>query len=562
MLRNLYPCHRLALLARFSSQQVQRCVYTTARAPHIGTTKASSPQLQALGDVVTERLASVGWETHDLEALRAECFAEMEALGPNHNWVSAQLEPYFTNIPESSRSLVAATLSIAEAVVKRRLGSTSLPRPAPERLWDSRPVTPRTIGQTETPNAVEPLHVDTDTLEPQVLVIGGAAAGLAAGACLAHEGIGYTILEQDEAIGAVWQNRYDRLHLHDIIDQCHMPFLPMPDTYPVYVSRMQFVHYLQSYQRMLGLNVKLGHKVSRAFKTNDGRWEVHALDSKRGEQQTYRPQVLVIANGMFTKAHVPSIADAELFKGQLLHSSEYRTGAVFAGKRVLVVGTGNSGAEIACDLWEQGAKPTILQRSPSPIIPRWLIGLTQQTLYRPIWKEALEQHPEVFWEVVDGIHKWLCQHEIGDVQALGLKLSEIPPVKGWRDMFSAATMDIGTVELVRRKEILVVNQELDRFVEDGVIFQGSEQAVPFDAVVFATGYHMSGAHQDWLCPDLCKQLGSGWDFIKEERVGEGAMAHVAGGPCPVPGLHFLWGNLQMIRDSAPSMARHIKALAR
>jgi len=299
--------------------------------------------------------------------------------------------------------------------------------------------------------------------------------------------------------------------------------------------------------------------------------EVQVQDTATRDSQTFRSRALVAANGMFTKPRVPAFPGLSNFRGSVMHSSAYATGAALAGKRALVVGLGNSGAEIACDLWEHGAATTILQRSPSPVAPRWLIGVTQQTLYRSPFREALAKDETLFWAVADVVTKFFQRWALGDVTAKGLLVSDAPPIKGWRDMFSAACMDIGTVRLIREGKVSVVNREIDHFTQRGVVLQGDPTELPFDAVVMATGYHMVGAHTDWLDPAVCERLGTGWEFIHDERVGRGAMAHIAGGPGPVPGLHFMWGNLQMIRDSAhrpaggpgvsalaPLMARHVK----
>ena len=196
----------------------------------------------------------------------------------------------FTQLPTFvvgvSCRYLAQGIAIMESILTKRL---QLVNHGPTVASDPRPR--RHIGQTEVPrplqNAMNGPHK-----EPQVLIVGAAAAGLSTAACLSRMGIPYVLLEQDETIGGVWEKRYDRLHLHDIIDNCHLPFMPMPDTYPVYPSRMQFVNYLQSYQRMLGLEVQLRHRVVHAFQPCEGVWEVHAEDLANGSAKTYRYALL------------------------------------------------------------------------------------------------------------------------------------------------------------------------------------------------------------------------------------------------------------------------------
>eukprot|EP00667_Euglena_gracilis_P008304 EG_transcript_8408 len=514
--------------------------------------------LKGLAAQVVELLAAGGVPAAVVQDVSATLQERAAAPGQPPDG-AAQLLPYFEDIPAASREVVVPILSAATHLLSKHL-ALPVDNPGPT-AWAPPPALKRSLGQTETPiPAAERLQSPAKRhTETEVLIVGAAAAGLSAGACLQQEGVPCILLDQDSMVGGVWEKRYQRLHLHDIIDSCHLPYLPMPDTYPVYPSRMQFVQYLQSYQKMMNLDVRLHSRVVSASKTPDGRWEVKVLNTERDDVVTYRCRALVVANGMFTKPRVPEFPGQSDFSGPIVHSSQYCTGALYAGHRVLVVGMGNSGAEIVCDLWEHGAKPTVLQRSPSPILPRWLVGVSQQLMYRsPFWQPMM-QHGDLFWKVMDLVHQWIVQREFGDLQALGLRVSRMPPIKGWRDMFSAPCMDVGTVQLVRSGAVPVVNEEIERFTPTGVLLKGRQEELPFDAVVLATGYHMVGAHADWLSPELCRVLGSGWDFIREERVGRGALAHVAGGPCPVPDLYFMWGNLLMIRESAPSMAKSIKA---
>ena len=165
-------------------------------------------------------------------------------------------------------------------------------------------------------------------------------------------------------------------------------------TDPVYVSRTQYVRYLQGYSSMLGVDVRLKHTVTSATKPpGSGRWEVTVRIEGDGEpvEKVYRPRVLVVGNGMFNNPTVPQIPGLERFRGRTMHSSSYKNGREFEGKKVLVVGTGNSGCEIVCDLWEHGAKTTVHNRSPAPVLPRWIIALMQQSGYcKPGYGSTLE----------------------------------------------------------------------------------------------------------------------------------------------------------------------------
>ena len=196
----------------------------------------------------------------------------------------------------------------------------------------------------------------------------------------------------------------------------------------MYVSRTQYVRYLQGYSSMLGVDVRLKHTVTSATRPpgpalGSDRWEVTVrIEAEDVEpvEKVYRPRVLVVANGMFNNPTVPEIPGLERFRGQTMHSSNYKNGREFDGKRVLVVGTGNSGCEIVCDLWEHGAKTTVHNRSPAPVLPRWIIALMQQSGYcKPGYGSTLEAceaaNPQLYKALYDRTIEWLIRQTFGDV---------------------------------------------------------------------------------------------------------------------------------------------------
>lgn len=117
-------------------------------------------------------------------------------------------------------------------------------------------------------------------------------------------------------------------------------------------------------------------------------------------------------------------------------------------------------------------------------------------------------------------------------------------------------MDVGTLELLRRGECRLVRGEPARFVREGLQL-GDGTLVPCDAVVFATGFEKAAAHERWLAPELCDAIGPPAEAILNGQLGSRTREHVSGDASAVSGLRFLWGNLRMIRDSAPEMAESI-----
>ncbi|HYL72520.1 MAG TPA: NAD(P)/FAD-dependent oxidoreductase, partial [Candidatus Dormibacteraeota bacterium] len=197
--------------------------------------------------------------------------------------------------------------------------------------------------------------------ERRPIVVGAGPAGLAVAASLARHGISCLLLEQGTAVGTTWRGHYDRLHLHTDKARSSLPFLPFPRSCPRYPSRQQVIDYLEDYARGFGLQPRFGEKV-RAARRTEGRWQVHTEDA------SYSGPELVIATGHNRERYLPELPGMDDFRGKLLHSADYRNGAPYVKQKVLVVGLGNSGGEIAIDLCEHGAHVSLAVRGPVNVV--------------------------------------------------------------------------------------------------------------------------------------------------------------------------------------------------
>ncbi len=193
---------------------------------------------------------------------------------------------------------------------------------------------------------------------PRVVIIGAGAAGLSAAAVLHRAGIPYVVLEKNAEVGQPWESRYARLHLHTDRHVSAMPYVDWPTHTPLYPSRLDLAHYLQGYWRTLSLNVRFNAAVQSVSKDAD-QWTV-ALEN--GDM--IRAPRIVVAVGQSGRPNLVKPAEEKTFSGPVVHSSSFESGAAYAGKRVLVVGFGNSAQEIAIDLAENGASVDISVRSP------------------------------------------------------------------------------------------------------------------------------------------------------------------------------------------------------
>src|SRR5437667_3856792 len=204
----------------------------------------------------------------------------------------------------------------------------------------------------------------------RVVIVGGGAAGLSAGAALERKGIEAIVLDRDDRIGGSWARRYERLCLHTVRRFSGLAHHPIPREYPRYVPKDLYASYLQQYAQAFRLRVELNRTV-RTVRPIDGLWETVSEEEER-----WRSPVVIIATGNYNEPVLPRWPGMNDFAGSVVHSRDYVSGREFGGRPVLVVGIGNSGAEIAADLVEQGAsRVAIAVRTSPPIMPRDLFGV-------------------------------------------------------------------------------------------------------------------------------------------------------------------------------------------
>ena len=340
----------------------------------------------------------------------------------------------------------------------------------------------------------------------EIVIIGSGASGLSAAGALKHVGYQAVALEQDDRIGGSWARRYERLRLHTIRAFSGLAHLAIPRGYPQYVPKDQFARYLQYYAATLGLDVRLGTHVQRVAPDGDS-WRIDTGAT------SLLARVVIFATGRYREPVVPTWSGRDQFQGRLIHSADYRSGAEFAGQRVLVVGVGNSGAEIAADLAEQrAAHVAIAVRTSPPIMPRDLFGIVPAQvlglLFTPIpAPRALDRGGAV-----------LRRLGTGDLTRYGLEREAWGPFTARRP----AVIDVGFVGELKAGRI-TVRPGIERFTQTGVIFTDG-RADTFDAVVAATGYR-TALDSVLALPDAI--------------AADGRPRFRSGRQTPFPGLYFI-----------------------
>jgi len=280
-----------------------------------------------------------------------------------------------------------------------------------------------------------------------------------------------TIVDAAAEVGSVWRTHYDRLHLHTVKKHSNLPGLPYsPDT-PKYVPRATFVEYLEGYVAHYALAPRLGVAVAAVERTPQG----YRVETSAGPMNVRN---VVYATGYNRAPHVPEWPDQSEFAGRIIHSRDYRNGAPFAGEQVLVVGIGNTGGEIAIDLWEHGAQPSICVRSPVHVVPREFLGRSAQE------SSILLSHlPE---QVVSRVSRWIERLILPDLSDLGLERPAVSVREQVIEQGKIPLIDIGTIDLIRQGMIGVV-PGIERFSRNGVhVTDGRE--ILCQSVILATGY--------------------------------------------------------------------------
>ncbi|WP_053851807.1 NAD(P)/FAD-dependent oxidoreductase [Streptomyces sp. NRRL B-24085] len=307
-----------------------------------------------------------------------------------------------------------------------------------------------------------------------VYVVGGGPAGLSVAYALRARGVRAVVLEKSEQVGASWRRHYDRLHLHTTRRLSALPGLPMPRRFGRWVSRDDVVRYLEKYAEFHELETVTGVEVSRVERTPDGAgWLLHATG---GRELT--GAAVVVATGWNHTPLLPDWPGREEFKGELLHAGEYRNPAPYAGRDVLVVGVGNTGAEIAVDLAEGGASRVRLSvRTVPHIVRRSTAGWAAQ--YTGVLVRRLPVG------LVDRLARPLARLSVPDLSAHGLPRPDTGLYSRVKEG-AIPVQDVGLIDAVRTGRVEVV-AAVEGF-EDGEVLLTDGTRIAPDAVIAATGY--------------------------------------------------------------------------
>mmetsp|Transcript_20764 Transcript_20764/g.34214 ORF Transcript_20764/g.34214 Transcript_20764/m.34214 type:complete len:448 (+) Transcript_20764:151-1494(+) len=393
-----------------------------------------------------------------------------------------------------------------------------------------------------------------------VVIIGSGPAGLAVcGALSRLQSVKYLALESQDSSTPAWRKHYRRLHLHTHRDDSYLPYLPFPSHYPIWVSRQQLLNYFDAYRLLYApTQVRVEHTVESVSWTADKGYELQ-VNTPDG-RKTFVGKNVVVACGENSVPNIPVFPGQESFQGPILHTSQYLDGEPFRGKRVLLVGYGNSNGEIALDLWERDAIPMILQRSPMCIIKR--DSILAERNKTPFLPKLLSMLGQKFVKKLARVLDVVLSKHLVDTKKYG-----IPPLKdGYgpctRLVATARPMqiDVGTLELIEKKEITLIYGVVKELTKKGAILlnknTGQEEEHEFDAIVLGTGHLPSATFTKFLSPDIYNKV-----------VGQNGFPRIKGSETEQKGLFFvgyddIMGRLHMIHDEAIEVAKQIGRAAK
>lgn len=346
-------------------------------------------------------------------------------------------------------------------------------------------------------------------IETPVLVIGAGPAGLATAASLLDRGVHLQVIERGSAVGTSWHGHYQRLHLHTVKEHSALPLRGFPTHFPRYVAREQLLHYLADYADHFGIAPHFGEEAVAIRRLADGRWQT---ECRRGLR--FVSPAVVLATGANSVPHEPALAGQDRFQGTMMHSLSYREPTPFLGRRVLVVGMGNTGAEIALDLAQADVPVALSVRSPVNIVRRDVLGRPTQ-----LTSILLSRLPRpVAFAVAARLRDWT----VGDLRAFGLATPRASPLQQLVEEGRTPVIDVGTLALIRQGRI-AVRAGIERLTAGGARFTDGREE-PFDVVILATGYR----------PDV-QRLFPGLQLSLDGR----ELPTQVTGAGPLAGLHFV-----------------------
>lgn len=403
--------------------------------------------------------------------------------------------------------------------------------------------------------------------DPDVIVVGGGQAGLDIAARLGQLGIDTLIVDKNKRIGDNWRNRYHSLTLHNEVHVNHMPYMPFPETWPTYVPKDKLANWFESYADAMELNFWTDTEFTGGtYDDGQQKWTV-TLRRGDGSERIMRPRHIVMAVGVSGIKNMPDLPGLNDYAGTVVHSAEYSDGEPWEGKRALILGTGNSGHDVAQDLHSHGAHATLVQRRPTTVVSVEPSGQLVYGLYKegpptedcdlivtsvpfPVLKRTyqmiVKESQKADKALLEQLHAAGFKMDVGE-EGTGFQMKYLQRGGGYY-------LDVGCSQLIIDGDVgLLQFDEIDTFTPEGARLKDGE-IIPADLLVLATGYKGQQDLMRLLFGDeIANRAGPVWGFAED---GELANMWKRTGQ---PGLWFIAGSLAQCRIYSKYLALQIKA---
>ncbi len=402
--------------------------------------------------------------------------------------------------------------------------------------------------------------------EPAVLIVGGGHAGITAAARLRAIGVDALIVDRMKRIGDNWRLRYHGLKLHNSLDSNHLPYLPFPRTWPRYIPKDKIANWLESYVETMEIDFWTETSFEGATRAGD-HWEV-LLKRADGSTRIMRPRHIIMAASVSAVPSIPVIQTLKNFAGPVLHSSQFKDGAPWRGKHVMVFGTGTSAHDIAQDLHGNGALVTMVQRSPTLITNiEPSAQLYDEVFYGP--GPSIEDRDIInlsfplpvmrqSHKLITARTKELDREMLEGLAAVGFRLEFGEDDTGWplkyRNRGGGYYFNVGCSELLIRREIsLIQYADIAAFTRHGATMKDGTTR-DAELIVLATGY--KGQHhmvEQFFGADIATRVGQVWGF-------DSATQELRNMWCRTPqhGLWFTGGSFAQCRAYSKYLALGIQ----
>jgi cation diffusion facilitator CzcD-associated flavoprotein CzcO len=403
--------------------------------------------------------------------------------------------------------------------------------------------------------------------DPDVLVVGGGQAGLSIAARLGQLQVDTLIVDRERRVGDNWRNRYHALVLHNQTHVNHLPYMKFPPNWPAYIPKDKIAGWFEAYAESMELNDWPATEFEGGrYDESARRWSV-TLRGADGSRREMHPRHVVMATGVSGIPNIPDIPTLKNFAGTVLHSSQYNEGDAWAGKNVLVIGSGNSGHDIAQDLHASGANVTLVQRSSTMVVNVEPSAQLPYALYDegPSLEDCDLITMSIPLELSRKSHILLTEKArqldkalLDGLERKGFRLDFGDEGTGWQFKYltrgGGYYFNVGCSDLIVKGDIALAQfSDIESFVADGARLRNGK-TLPADLIVLATGYK----GQEHLVRKLfgeavAARLGPIWGFGKEQEL-RNMFARTA-----QPGLWFIAGSFAQCRIYSKYLALQIKA---